>query len=484
MRVTTPRASRLASALALLAATAALANPGRLAAATAPAPLPSALPPYGEDRPLPVPEIRRERLPNGLEVWIVPRPGMPKVTAVLAVRGGTAADPAGQAGIAEVLAEVMRQGTSTRSARKIAEELQGVGGELSTQVGDDSLRVQATALAHGTGVLLEILADVARNSTFPDGEVELARSNAIQSLEAEEANPEHPADVAFAAAVFGEHPYRYVSAERAVLEGITPDLLRGEYARRLRPASSLLLVVGRLDAPAEVGALVRRHFADWRAGAGGGAAAALAAPAPLPPRRILVPRADSVQSEIRVGALAVRETDPDYFPALVLNTVVGGSFSSRMTQNIREDKGYSYGGGSALQTFAQAGLLQAQAAVRNEVTGAALLEIFYELDRAALTDPTAEELERAKRYQRGLYLLRNQVQTTVAQTLANLWVKGLPPEFLSDFVPKVDAVTAEEARAAGQKLFTSRRQTVIVSGDADAIRQDLLPFGEFEVVEP
>jgi zinc protease len=191
-----------------------------------------------------------------------------------------------------------------------------------------------------------------------------------------------------------------------------------------------------------------------------------------------------VQSEIRVGGLAVRETDPDYFPALVLNTVVGGSFSSRMTQNIREDKGYSYGGGSALRTYAQAGVLEASAAVRNEVTGAALLEIFYELDRAALTQPTAEELERAKRYQRGLYLLRNQVQTTVATTLASLWVKGLPPEFLGEFVAKVDAVTAAEARAAGEQLFASRRQTVVVSGDAAAIRRDLVPFGEFEVAEP
>jgi predicted Zn-dependent peptidase len=472
------RAFRLAAALALPLAA---AGAQRLLAAGPPAP-PPGLPPYGEDRPLPVPEIARERLPNGLEVWIVPRPGLPKVTAVLAVRGGIAADPAGQAGIAEVLVEAMRQGTATRSARRIAEELQGVGGELSSQASDDSLRVQATALSHGTGLVLEIVADVARRASFPDGEVELARSNAIQGLEAEQANPEFPADTTFAAAVFGDHPYRYVAAEKRVLEGITPQLLRAEHARRVRPESSLLLVVGRVD-PTEAKALARRHFGDWRAAATA-AAAALAAPAARPARRILVPRPGSVQSEIRVGGLAVRETDPDYFPALVLNTVVGGSFSSRMTQNIREDKGYSYGGGSALRTYAQAGVLEASAAVRNEVTGAALLEIFYELDRAALTQPTAEELERAKRYQRGLYLLRNQVQTTVATTLASLWVKGLPPEFLGEFVAKVDAVTAAEARAAGEQHFASRRQTVVVSGDADAIRRDLVPFGEFEVAEP
>jgi len=147
-------------------------------------PLPKDLPPFGEDKPLPVPAIAQSKLPNGLVVWVVKRPGFPRVAAVLAVRGGTAADPKDAEGIAELLADTVKEGTTTRTSRQIAEDLQAVGGEIGATPGADAIYVTVTGLGSGTPKLLEVLADVVRNASFPAAEVELAKNNAIQGLQA------------------------------------------------------------------------------------------------------------------------------------------------------------------------------------------------------------------------------------------------------------------------------------------------------------
>ena len=153
-------------------------------------PLPKDLPPFGEDKPLPVPAIAQSRLPNGLVVWVVKRPGFPRMAAVLAVRGGTAADPRDAEGITELLADTVKEGTTTRTSRQIAEELQAVGGEIGANPGADAIYLTASGLGSGTQKLLEVMADVARNASFPASEVELAKSNAIQGLLARESTPE------------------------------------------------------------------------------------------------------------------------------------------------------------------------------------------------------------------------------------------------------------------------------------------------------
>jgi predicted Zn-dependent peptidase len=191
-----------------------------------------------------------------------------------------------------------------------------------------------------------------------------------------------------------------------------------------------------------------------------------------------------VQAQIVIGRQAATVTDPAYYPLLVANTICAGSFGSRLVENIREDKGYTYSPGGGIATRAKGGLLTARAEVRTEVTAAALTEMFYEQDRMAATLPTAEELERAKRYQGGLYLLRNQIQGAVAQLLASNWVNGLPPSALGEFVSKVNAVSAEQVREAGRAYFPSSRQTVVVVGDEPKLKQELAQFGEATVVTP
>jgi predicted Zn-dependent peptidase len=471
----------VAIAFAALLATVALLAPAALFAAEPP-PLPKDLPAFGPDAPLPVPAIDRSALPNGLTVWLVKRPGYPKVSAVLVVRGGTAADPAGMEGVANLLAATLKEGTAKKSSRQIAEELQAIGGDLGVSAVADALYLRASALATGTPRLLDLLAGVALAPAFPAGEVELAKENALQELEAAEATPDYLASKAFLAAVYGDHPYHVYSTSRETIGKTAPELLRAEHARRFRPDQALLVLAGDLDVSAAKAA-VAKSFGAWKS------SAAPIPPAPATPpargREIhLVDRPGSVQSTIVAGRPGPAVSEPDWYDVLVANTIYADAFGSRLVRNIREEKGYTYSPAGAFTTRRAGSLLQLVADVRNEVTAATLLEVFYELDRMAATKPTPDELAGAKRYQGGLYLLRNQIQASVASTLARNWVNGLPPEALADFVPKVNAVTAEAVQAAGRKHFLSSTQNVVVVGDAKEARPQLELFGTVKDMKP
>ncbi|HXH28707.1 MAG TPA: pitrilysin family protein, partial [Candidatus Polarisedimenticolia bacterium] len=439
-------------------------------------------PPFGADRPLPTPALTASKLPNGLTVWLVARPGFPKITAVLAVRGGSAADPKDHEGISELLAATLKEGTVKRTARQIAEQLQSAGGSIDGSDSDDALYLTVDGLSSGAATVLDILSDVARNASFPPAEVELAKANAIQGLLARTSTPEFLGTKAFARAIYGDHPYHTVAPTKEVLEAATPALLKQEFARRFRPEGSLLVIVGDID-PAATGKLVTKAFGSWKGT--GEAPGATAAPPPAAGRRFFyVNRPGSVQSLILVGRPTITVTNPDYYPLLVANTICAGSFTSRLTENIREDKGYTYSPRGTVQALQEGGLLRVRADVRNDVTGATLNEIFYEMDRMATTNPTDEELSRAKRYQTGLYLLRNQIQGAVARTLAANWVDGLPPEALGDFVPRIKAVTADQVRAIGVSVYPSAAQTVVLVGDGTVIKKELQPFGTPVALEP
>jgi predicted Zn-dependent peptidase len=358
-----------------------------------------------------------------------------------------------------------------------------VGASLETNGTADALYLTAGGLGSGVPKILEVMADVVRNASYPDAEVALAKGNALEGLAARESTPEFLAQKALARAIYGDHPYHIVAPSRETLQAATAAQLNQEHARRLHPDRALLVIVGEFDAAA-VQAALSRHFGPWR-GAGEAPADTPASPAAPATRRMqITPRAGSVQSQILVGRPAATVTDPAYYPLLVANTICAGSFGSRLVENIREDKGYTYSPGGSINARAKGGLLTARAEVRTEVTAATLNEMFYEQDRMAATLPTDEELSRAKRYQGGLYLLRNQIQGAVAQSLASNWVNGLPPEALGEFVSKVNAVTAEQVREAGRAFFPSARQTVVVVGEEAQVKSELAQFGEATVVQP
>lgn len=443
------------------------------------APLPPELPPYGADKPLPVADIARKTLANGLTVWVVPRDGMPRVDYVLAISGaGHAADAANAPGFAALLAGLLSEGTAGRDSRAIAEAAQGFGGSVGASASGDGVIVSGNALVSHAPGMLELLADIARSASFPDNEVALAKANALQALKAAEAQPSFKANRALLAATYGNHPYARVQPTEAAIDAVSPSVLRSEHARRFRPDRALLVVTGRMDA-ATAFKLAEAALGDWKA-VGDGVTAVPAARSEAPPSHVLIQRDGSVQSTVRLGRPAIPATHPDYVPMQLAGTVLGGGFSSRVMQNLREDKGYTYGASAGLVALHSGGRVQGGADVRNEVTGAALKEFFHEFERLGTEPVPAQELEDTKRYVAGGYLISNQLQAAVAGTLANYWLIGLPPEFLGEYVPKIRAVDAGQVQAMAKKYYAPKDQSIIVVGDAQAVREQLAPFGDFQ----
>lgn len=465
----------LRNALIAVAVSALLA--GNALAATE-APLPEDLPPYAADKPLPVPQIEKKTLANGLEVWVVPRDGLPRVDYVLAIRNaGYAADPADARGFAGTLAYMLNEGTAQHDSKQIAELAQGMGGGVGGSASTDGMIVSGHALASHAAGMMELLAEVARTASFPDNEVALAKANQLQELKASEAQPGFKAERALAAAIYGDHPYARTQPTEESIAAITPEALRAAHAARFRPDHALLVVTGKIGT-AEAMRLAEAAFGDWQA-SGEPVADTADARSQAEPSFIRIQRDGSVQSAVRLGSPGIPATHADYIPAQLTGTILGGGFSSRLMQNLREDKGYTYGARGGLSALRRGGRIAASADVRNEVTGAALKEFVGELRRIGSEPVPARELEDNKRYVAGGYLLTNQMQGAVASTLAGNWLVGLPPEFLGEYVPKIRAVGAEQVQAMGAKYFDPKRQSIVVVGDGKAIDEQLEPYGAF-----
>ncbi|MCL4806350.1 MAG: insulinase family protein [Thermoanaerobaculia bacterium] len=442
---------------------------------------PANLPPLGPERAVPTPHVESTTLPNGLAVQVVPRPGVPLVTVRLVTRGGMALDAAGSPGLARLLAASLREGTRSRTGAEIADLAQEAGGDLSAGAGPDSLTIGASGLAAKLPLLLDLVSDVARRPAFPEEGVERAKDLAHEDLETSESEPFFLAVRAFARAVYGSHPYGTIAPTAASIDAVTPEILAAEARRRIRPDRSLLLVAGAVDA-AEVRREAERLFGDWTA------EGEPPAPIPLPvtgpgPRRILVlDRPGSVQTNLLVGNLGFPRTDPDAWPLELATTIYGASFTSRLVQNLREEKGYTYSPGAGASWLAGCGTVRSFAAVRNEVTGAALNEILYEMERMATTEPADEEMERAFRRDAGSHAISLQTAGGVADELVRLWVLGLPPEEVGRVVEALARVTKADVRRASRRVFGTGAARIVAVGDAAAIREELATFGEVEVL--
>ncbi len=338
------------------------------------APLPKDLPAYGPETPLAAPAVKAVTLTNGLTVWMVSAPAFPKTALSMIVRGGLAADPADRPGLSDLLANTIDQGTKTRTAVQIAQELQGSGGDLGAQPSKDYILVSTSFLSSKTDKALTVFADVVRNATFPENEVVLAKRNAIDDLKQQEAQPSFLASRAMAKVLFGDNPYHVTGPTETSITATAPADLRSLYAERFRPDQALLVVVGDFDND-KILPEIKEQFESWKAPA----RAPLAAPAAFsvaPQHAIfVVPRSGSVQTTLRLGTIGPLRSAPDFEAATVANAIYGGTFGSRLVSNIREDKGYTYTPFASFQTYRAAGTLITGADVRNDVTGPTLNEI-------------------------------------------------------------------------------------------------------------
>ncbi len=430
-----------------------------------------------------LPKFTQARLANGLRIWIAEKHEVPIVRASLVFLSGAAQDPPGRPGLASLTAELLRQGTKTRSALQISSEASFLGAALTSDAGWDSSSLSLDVPRSHWKEGLDLFSDVARNPVFSEEEIARVKKERAGALQAELAEPRAIVSRAFALAVFGpRHPYG--QAMEGTLESVR-SASRKDFeafaARQFVPANSVLIVVGDVEA----GSLLKdleEAFGGWKG------ETPRSAPPPAEPksagrRVLLIDKPGAAQSEIRVGEPGVARGTPDYFPLEVLNTLLGGSFTSRLNQNLRETHGYTYGAGSSFSMRRGAGPFLVGAAVRTEVTAPALSEIFKELGRIRSEPPPAEEVTRERNLLALSFPQTLETPGDLARRIGELAVYGLPEDYFDGYVSRIEQVTPQDvARVAGERIHPDRMQVVIV-GDLAKIRSEVekLKLGPVEI---
>jgi zinc protease len=432
------------------------------------------------DERIALPPIRRERLPNGLEVVVAQRAGVPLAAVRLVLRGGASLDPPGRCGLAHLVALVARRGTRRRTGPEIDLAIESLGGEMGAGVDEDATYFGLSAPVEVLPRCLDVLADVATAPTFPAPEVQRLRRREIAALAHDLDEPALVADRALLQAAYGDHPYGHPPEGRVRdLSAARRSDVAAFHARRYGPRGALLVVVGSVDA-AEVLALVRRRFGPWRAEAGG--AAPLAAPAP--PRRsvVVVDKPDVTQVQVRIASGGFARRSPDYFPGIVASALLGGGFTSRLMEAIRVNRGLSYGVRSRFLTSGAGGIFLVSTFTKVETTAEIVDVALEETARFCDEGPREEELERTRSYLCGLFPLSLETHDQLAEKLADLALYGLPDDEVSAFRERVRAVGAEAARDVARRYFPLRDRVIVAVGPAGSVAKALARFGPVTVV--
>jgi predicted Zn-dependent peptidase len=427
------------------------------------------LPPLGPNRPLRLPRTAERVLDNGLTVIAIRRPSVPLVELRLWL-------PFGRAHLARglLLSQTLLSGTARLTSVQLAAELQKVGAGLSAGLDADRLMVSGTGLVTGLDRVLELLAEVLTSATYPNAEVATERARLIDGIRMAQSQPAHLARRALLKRVYGKHPYAVQTPEPEQVEAVRPAALRALHADRVRPAGAILLMVGDVS-PARALDAAERALSGWT---GHGKPAGLPPIPPLEPGPLLlVDRPGSVQSSLRLALPAVPRTHPDHAALQLANLVFGGYFSSRWVENIREDKGYTYGPHSAIEHSVAGSTLVVSAEVATEVTGPAMLETYYELGRLASLPPTEEELEQARRYALGTLQLGLSTQAGLAAVAVAYAGVGLRLEFLAEYAARLEKTTRDEVAAAATRYLAPARAVTVVLGDADRTEAPLAVLG-------
>src|SRR5207247_2159665 len=413
--------------------------------------------------PVRFPPFKEATLASGLQLVVVEHHELPVVSVSLSFRAGGIYDPPGKEGLAELVAELLTKGTTSRSAEQMAATIEGVGGSLAASASEDFLTISADALSDQVELVFDLLGDVLRHATFPETELALARTRALSTLALELSQPASIAGRIFAKEIYGPNPYGR-GATRESYNAVTRDDVAQFAAERVRPAGALLVVAGDVT-ELRVRGLVEQAFADWRSGP--------SAPRALPPPPataatdiLLVNRSGSTQANIVLGNTTILPTDPGYYPGRIATQVLGGGADSRLFLILREPKGWTYGAYANLRRYRGLGYWQATAEVRTEVADSALSELLRQLDRIRTQVISDSELTAAKGFLVGSFPLTIETPSQIAAQVANAKLLGLGDDYLRLYRERLAAVTPAAARAAAARLYRRGALTIVVVGDA------------------
>lgn len=423
------------------------------------------------------PAVERARLENGLTVLSARHGRVPLVTAALVLEAGVEAEAPSKAGLAHLVASALEAGTETRSADQVAWELESLGVEFSAEARWDGLILDIVAPRDRLEPALALFADLVRHPAFRVEEVERLKGEQLADILQRSKEPRALASDMAASFVFGrEVPYRRPLIGTALsVRDIGRADLEAWYRARFLPRGASLILVGDVDA-ADAERLARQHFGDWQGGPPERAAFEVT-PGVETATVFVVDRPGSVQSEIRVGDVGVERGHGDYFPLQVMNSLLGGAFTSRLNMNLRERHGFTYGVRSGFGFRRRPGPFMVQTAVASDVTARAVEEILKELRALRDEGPTAQEVAAARDYLAGIRPLTLQTTEQLAAQLADIVLYDLPDDEFEHYQERIRAVTADDVRRVAREHLRPERLAVVVVGAAEEIAPALGALG-------
>ncbi len=443
-------------------------------------PFPSRPPAPARLRPVQFPPFREVALPNGMTLLLVENHEQPTLSVSLSFRAGTVYDPAGKEGVAAIVAELLTKGTPTRNAEQIAAAIEGVGGSIGASAGSDFLTVSTDVLSDHADLAFTLLGDVTQRATFPEQELDLARTRFLSSLEVELSQADNVAARAFQKEIYGRNPYgRNTSV--ASYRAITRNDVVAFAGRRVRPGGSLLVVAGDITLP-RARELATQAFGTWR-GAAAPTPGFPAAPAKRGTDILLVNRPGSVQSNIVIGNTTFLPTDTGYYAARIATHVLGGGSDSRLFMILREQKSWTYGSYAAQRRNRGLGYWEATFEGRTEVTDSALTELLHQVDRIRTEIIPDSELAAAKGFLVGTFPLTIETPRQIAQVVTTARLLGLGSDYVQRYRERLAAVSGARARAAGQRAFKRDALSIVVVGDAKALYDKLKPIASVRLVD-
>lgn len=434
---------------------------------------------------LKLPPVQKHKLSNGLEVWVVEQHEVPMVQVNLIVRAGSAADPAGKFGVAAMTASMLDEGAGGKSALELADAVEFLGAALSTTSTFDYSAVRLSTPVSRLSDALPLMADVVTEPSFPAHELERLRKERLTRLLQARDDPAALIEMAFPRLVFGDK-HRYgtpAGGGEAEVKAMTLDDIRAFYQAYYRPEHATLLVVGDVTA-ANILPMLERTFGAWKPAGAGGKPAPLPAAAQLAKRRIyIIDKPGAAQSQIRIGWVGVPRSTPDYPTLQVLNTILGGSFTSRLNTNLRETHGYSYGAFSGFEERISPGAFAASAGVQTDKTAEALREFFNEF--AGILKPIPnDELEKAKNYVALGFPAEFESTADLARKLEEQVVHSLPDEYFPSYIRSVTQATGAGVEKAAAQYIQPDKFAVVIVGDRTVIEEPIraLKLGPVEVL--
>jgi predicted Zn-dependent peptidase len=430
-------------------------------------------PPAGgppKDFTLPASDVRQ--LANGLQITAVQYGSVPKATIAVVISAGNL-NEGEQTWLADLTGDYLLEGTTTQTGEDIARQAASMGGQVSVEVTEDLTTISGDVLTEFAPQMAALLADIARNPGFPERELERLRRDRLRMVSVARTQPDQMATAAFRKALYGEHPYGRLFPDEAQLQGYNLAAIRDFHAGNFGAKRTHVFVAGKFDADETVKA-IEKAFADWKAGPD----PLVRIPEPADGKVVVdvIDRPDASQSNIYLGLPTISPGHEDWIPLQVSNTLLGGFFSSRITRNIREDKGYTYSPFSSLSARYKDGYWAEVAAVTTEVTGPAIQEIVNEIDELQKNPPPAEELEGVKTYTAGVFVMQNSTRGGIINILSYLDHHELPASYLANYVSEVHSITPEQVSEMAREYLRKDDMTLVVVGDRSQVSEQVAPW--------